>query len=141
MNAAAKRKGVSTITKKRFPIGLVILLAATVGAWSGCSHEPLPSRLVGSWISPDARFEGRVLTITPRTVAISVHGESAAFYFIKETSVVLNNRLWKVSLALEDTQHTASRMTLNYDPQRDTLRLENRPATLWHRSAGLISLQ
>ena len=123
------------MAQKRFSICLAILLAAGIGLLSGCHHEPLPAKLVGAWISPDVRFDGRVLEISPDAVEISVHEDSVAFYSIKNVSIVSEQRLIRVMLDLEDMQHIASRMILNYDSQRDSLWIENRPDTLWHRKA------
>lgn len=128
-------KKITTIARKNLSICLAILIAATLGVWTGCHQDPLPGKLAGAWTSPDPRFEGRVLTISPKSVEITIHGESAALYHIAKVSVVIESRLVRVMLSLEDMQHTASRMTLNYDRQRDTLWIENRPDTIWHRAA------
>lgn len=135
MDVIVKQKGTPVIANMRFSICLAIFWAAGIGILSGCHHELLPAKLVGAWISSDARFEGRVLTISPNTVKINVHEKMVASYLIKNVSVVSEARLLRVVLALEQEQRTASRMILNYDPQRDTLWLESRPSTLWYRAA------
>lgn len=120
------------------PVFVAILTAATIGLWSGCHREPLPFYLLGAWRSKDSRFEGRILSLTPTTLKISLDGEAIGLYRIKKVCVVADKdkNIFRVSLELTDTKHTVSYMVLHYYPQRDTLQLGNRPETTWHRSAG-----
>jgi hypothetical protein len=115
---------------------MVILTAAAMGLWSGCHREPLPSYLVGAWTSKDSLYEGRILSITPTTVRISLDGKSIGLYRIKNASVVANKSIFRVTLKLVDTKQAVSYMVLHYYPQRDTLQLGNRPETVWHRSSA-----
>jgi hypothetical protein len=121
---------------RRLLVFLGILTAAAMGLWSGCHRESLPSYLVGAWTSPDSLYEGRILSITPTAVRISLNGEPIGLYRIKKASVVADKSIFRVTLELVDAKQTVSYMVLHYYPQRDSLQLGNRPETIWHRTAG-----
>ena len=118
----------------RSNILLCSLLSFFVAFWSGCSQARPPDNVIGAWTSNDKRFEGRVLKITPTAVEITVDGESVAFYIIAGSQAIHEKGWLKVMLNLEDLQQNRSNMLFNYNSQRDTLWLENRPDVIWHRA-------
>lgn len=111
---------------------LLMLLAATA-----CNDGAVPAALLGRWTSPDPRYEGRSLAISPATIAFGIDAATQESFLIERVDSETGSEggtLHAVHYRGDDGQPRSIRIEL-LASRGPALRLENHEE-LWVREGS-----
>lgn len=111
---------------------LLIVLAA------GCKHDQaVPQELVGNWVTQDARYKGKSLTIDQQGFIVLIVDEDSQpkAEHIDSMTVTKAAGLTTYVFETSDQADVPGKMTITYRPVNGELRLAHPSSVVWQRQA------
>ena len=117
---------------------LLIMLGVVAGCGPVDQVIPMPSPLVGTWTTDDARYEGRFFELT-RTALVIGTGDGRAKRYPIATVLLTDDEQGRAVHVVEyvdgATTHSMAFYFSSAEPE-GTVRMKNQPTIVWRKSRG-----